>query len=130
MTPQTLQKTLLLARTAGELIKRAQEAAGQSQQKQAAINARIPATVDALTAGGRIYAEDKEAVSRGLQDHGTCLELLEKLAYHRNDSEVATLGHPMVDTAPAKKIRYCGAQVSDWDDTEGGQAFRRIMMGG
>jgi hypothetical protein len=125
------QKTLLFARVTGELLKRAQANEQQQLQKTAAVTAKIPAAVQALLDGERIYWEDKEAVAKACQSHEACLDLLTKLAFHRNTQEVSSLGHtaPGTETTQVKKAsRVCGAQVVDWDETEAGRAFRDKLL--
>ena len=129
--PQDIyQKTVLFARVTGELMKRAQ-AADEARQKQAeAIAKQIPITVEALRAGERIMESEKEAVAQGLSDPITALDLMAKLAYHKNSDELRPTGGPAPGTQVKKaSLHMCGAPVADWDATEGGQAFRRILMG-
>ena len=124
-----MQMALQLARINGELLKRAQEKEAQHQQKMAAVAARIPATVDALMAGERIFAEDKQAVSQGLTDPVVALDLMAKLAYHRNGDEVTALGKTVSAAAPTNRFRVCGAPVADYDELESGRKFRQALLG-
>jgi hypothetical protein len=129
MASQLMQNALRLARVTGELIKRAQLAKQAQEQQAASVASRVPATVEALLAGERIYPEQKEAVAKGLTNHGACLDMLAKLANHRNDSEVA-LGRTVQSQPAVKKASHvCGASVVDYDSTEAGRRFRDILLG-
>ena len=133
MSNENLQQQLLTSlRVSSELMKRAQAAEEKLQKLASAINSEIPATVDALVSGGRITADEKDSVSHGLQDPVTGLQLMRKLAFHRNDKEtVEPIGKPVGKGGQVKtaNARYLGEHVADWDETNGGRAFRDILMG-
>lgn len=56
----------------------------------------IPAAVEACVENERVEAHQKEALAEALTDHAQAIELLTKLAAHRNDAEQAPrLGTPV-----------------------------------
>lgn len=64
-------------------------------EKEAAYKGHIEGCVDALVEFGRIEPHEKEACLQALQDPAQCIQLLTKLAEHRNAEEMAHVGAPI-----------------------------------
>lgn len=60
--------------------------------KQAAADALIPAAVEALVSHERLKPAERAKAAEVLKDHAKCVELLTKLAGHRNATELSALG--------------------------------------
>lgn len=131
-TQAIAQKTLLQTQVNNELNKRLQS---QETEKQAAAEKRpalIKAAVDALIENERIYEDQREPVTAALADHNKALEMLEKLAVHRNAAEVEQIGQEVPGTGTTKTAgqRYVGEPVVDHDERESGRIFRERIMHG
>lgn len=71
-------------------------AAIKTQEEQAEkLAALIPAAVDACVEHERIEAHQKEALEKALHDPVRVMELVVKLAGHKNAAEMARLGTPV-----------------------------------
>lgn len=68
-----------------------QAAAAQAEQMQK-VAALIPGVVDDLVRFGRIESSERDDCARALADPVQTLELMRKLAVHRNAGEAAVLG--------------------------------------
>ncbi len=86
-----------------------EKAAAFYQQKQAtdaAVADRIPAVVKAMVDHQRIEPGQAEKLAQALADPAKALDILLKVAGHRNDAEVAAeqtrLGRPQGDAATVK----------------------------
>jgi len=128
-------KVLAQTRCSAELIKRAEERAQQDAAIKQAVDAAIPGAVQALLDNDRIEGHQKEAVAKGLEDHAACIELITKLAFHRNAQELSSIGTPGAEgsgggNGSVKQASYSGAPVTDWDRTEAGQKFSQILFSG
>jgi hypothetical protein len=66
----------------------------QVAAQKEAVAALIPAAVQSCIEHERIEPHQKEAFAKALTDHASAIELLTKLAAHRNTSETARLGTP------------------------------------
>lgn len=66
----------------------------QTEQQRAKVAELIPAAVDALVSGERIDEDQREKAAEALSDPVKVLEILTKVAVHRNASESA-LGQPV-----------------------------------
>lgn len=64
----------------------------QVTEKQAACDSMIPKVLDALVQNKRILPEQREKVGHMLKDPAQVLELMVKLAAHRNTEELERLG--------------------------------------
>ena len=81
-----------LTKAAAEL-----EAHAEQQQKVAEL---IPAAVEACVENERVEPHQKEALAEALTDHAKAVELLTKLAVHKNSAELAPrLGTPVSQKA-------------------------------
>jgi hypothetical protein len=78
----------------GALTKAAAVIDEQNAQKEK-IAALIPAAVKACVENERIEAHQKEALEKALHDPVRAMELVVKLASHRNGAEMARLGTPV-----------------------------------
>lgn len=123
------EKTLTFLRCTGELLKRSQVEKTAAAQQREAVQAKIPAVVDALVAGERIYGHQKEAVAKALTDHGAALDLLADLAKHRNASEIPAIGTPSAGQTKSAAVNT-GGRISNHDETEAGRRFRERLLGG
>ena len=93
-------------------------AAVMSEQnaQQEKIAALIPAAVKACVENERIEAHQKEALEKALHDPVRAIELVVKLASHRNGAEMARLGTPVgqktagYDPATSLTSGYVGAR--------------------
>lgn len=135
LPPNAGEKLLAYTRINNEVHKRMQ---GERQEKQAAEERRpalIKQAVDSLVTHGRIHEEQRDQVAAALQDHNTALEMLEKLAHHRNATEVEQIGHEVTGpggrTGQTKQANQgpVGSPVANYDERESGQRFRDRIMG-
>lgn len=92
--PTVEQKVVDLIGYTNQVVKQA-AAADQAREKQAAdCAALIPACVDALVKHERIDATEREKVAAALRNPTTAIQLLTKLAGHRNAEEQQRIGTP------------------------------------
>lgn len=103
-----------------ELTSKALEKAAAEQTVKEAVAAKvaslIPKAVDALVAGERIGADKREKAAAMLADPVQALELLIKVAGHRNRTEQAVLGQgvdPNTKTASAGGSKPAYNSVED-----------------
>ena len=90
----------------------------QNQEEQTEkLAALIPAAVDACVENERIEPHQKEALAEALHDPVRTMELVVKLASHRNATEMARLGTPVgaqktasFDPATSLTSGYVGAR--------------------
>lgn len=123
------QNIVKLAMVTDELLKRAQAA---QQTKQAGDNQAsqlIPALVDSLVKHERITPEMSEKVAKTLQTHTGALDVLSKVAEHRNAHELLAIGRPHKDTEK-KAGEHLSSASPDHDETPAGRAFRDRIMNG
>jgi hypothetical protein len=98
--PSVEQKVVDLIGYTNQVVKQA-AAADTAREKQAAdCAALIPACVDALIKHERIDASEREKVAAALRSPTTAIQLLTKLAGHRNTAE-QRLGTPHGETKTA-----------------------------
>lgn len=76
-------------------LEKAAEFQQQVSTKQKAAEALIPAAVEALVANERIQPTEKAKAAEVLKDPVQVLEILTKVASHRNPAELSTLGTPV-----------------------------------
>jgi hypothetical protein len=84
-------------------------------QKQAAAEtakavALVPSTLDLLIQHERIYPEERAKAAEMLKTHAGTIELLTKVAAHRNKDEAGSLGTPV---NPNGHTKTAGAQSYD-----------------
>lgn len=77
------------------------------KQQREKVAALIPAAVDALVAGERIEEDQREKAAAMLADPVQALEILTKVAVHRNTSE-RPLGQPVAHNGQVKAASYGG----------------------
>jgi hypothetical protein len=134
MNDNLAEKVLCQTRVTAEMLKRREAREKQASAEQTAVAGAIPDAVQALLDNDRIEGHQKEAVANGLTSHVACIELITKLACHRNAAEMATIGTPAggngATPASEKQASYAGAPVTSWDDTEAGQRFKDILFSG
>lgn len=132
LPPNAGEKVLTYVKLSNELQRRSH---GQQQEKQAAEAKRpdlIKKAVDALVAHERIREEQRGVVSQALGDHNSALEMLEKLAHHRNTTEVDPIGHEIPKgggTVKQANHGPVGSPVANYDERESGRRFRDRIMG-
>lgn len=73
-------------------LEKAASAEKQATEKQAQVAAIIPRVVDAMVQHERIFPAQREKLAEMLKDPAAALELMIKLAGHRNPEEAAKLG--------------------------------------
>lgn len=73
----------------------------QVRDKQAQVTKLIPQVVDVMVQFERCYPTQREKLAEMLKDPVKALELLIKVAGHRNADEIARLGQPLI--APTEK---------------------------
>jgi len=130
---KSAEKVLQLARVTSELMNRFQSREEKTAAEKTAVASLVPAAVGALVEHERIFPNQKEDVATKIaSSHAACIELITKLAAHRNASEVDQIGTQVGQEKAASDQAYpaVGAPISDHDDRPSGQAFRSILMGG
>lgn len=88
------QKVVDFVEASGTALAQAGEALEKQAAQQQACDELIPGVVDALASNGRIEPHEKEAAAAVLKDPVKALQLLTKVANHRNDAEQLQLGKP------------------------------------
>lgn len=90
------------------------------QEKQAAVEALIPRVCDAMIEHERITPDQREKLAAQLKDPARVLELMIKVAGHRNPKEMAVLGqgvaangHEKVASVNSPFTGQRGGQVKD-----------------
>ncbi len=104
-TPQKVVE--YIGYSSAALEKAAQELSQVDAQRQK-VAALIPKAVEACLAHERIEPSEKQALAAALTDPVKALELLTKLAGHRNPAEQAALGAP---TATVKAAGHTGRRA-------------------
>lgn len=88
------QRVVEMVSHTNQVIKQASAVMTQAEKQAAAVAAAIPKCIKALVDNERINAADAEKFASALKDPVNAIELLRKLAGHRNASE-NTLGTPV-----------------------------------
>jgi len=133
MTGNLAEKVLCQTRVTAEILSRKETREKQASADKEAVDAAIPAAVQALLDNDRIEGHQKEAVAGGLASHLACIELIEKLACHRNATELMSIGTPgggNGSDGAVKQASYTGAPVTNWDETPAGQKFKDVLYSG
>jgi len=99
--PTTQEKVVDLIQRTSEVVKIASATITDQEKTAAAVGKLIPGVVKALVDNERIDASQAEKVAKALVDPINALKLLEKLAAHRNASELQHLGTAVTKTAAA-----------------------------
>jgi hypothetical protein len=86
----------------GQAIEVADQTFQAHATKQAACEALIPKVCDALIEHKRIQPEQREKLAERLNDPEAALDLMIKLAGHRNADELAHLGQPVAGNGQTK----------------------------
>lgn len=84
----------------GAMIEKTSAMLEEKKAQDNKIAALVPQAVESLLANERIEPGQKEAAALALQDPVRALEILIKVAYHRNQTEKAKIGSPV---APRQK---------------------------
>lgn len=100
-------------------------AAQEAQQQKAA--GLIPAAVDALVSGERIDEDQREKAAAALADPVKCLEILTKVAVHRNASERA-LGQPVPGDGQTKTASAGDGQYDSLRDPHVGARTTQVKQ--
>lgn len=103
----------------------AEKAAWEAQQQKVA--ALIPAAVDALVSGERIEEDQRQKAAEALRDPVKALEILTKVAVHRNASERA-LGQPVAGDGKTKAASAGGGQYNSLTDPHVGGRTTRVKQ--
>jgi hypothetical protein len=100
-------------------------AAREAQQTKVA--ELIPTAVDALVSGERIDEEQREKAAEALADPVRCLEILTKVAVHRNASERA-LGQPVAGDGQTKTAGAGNGQYDSLQDPHVGARTTKVKQ--
>ncbi len=117
--PTNDQQLIDYITTTSAALEKAAEADQRQEQQNTAIAAAIPKVVQAMVANNRIEPGQAEKLARVLLDPVQALELLEKVAAHRNQDEIADeqlrLGAPVGGGGAEKTAgaRYIGQRSPD-----------------
>lgn len=84
----------------------------KNQEKQAAIKALIPQVVDTMVKNERIFPNQREKLAETLQDPVKVMELLIKVAGHRNNDELARLGQGIGNNGQVKTAAAANSLTS------------------
>jgi len=124
----SLDKVLELAGLSSELLSRYQTHMEKQAAEQAAVDAATPGAVSALAQNERIFDNQKDDIATKIAaSHAACIELITKLAAHRNASELEAIGTQV--KSAGEDVRSVGAPVSDFDERPSGQKYRNMLMG-
>ena len=85
----------------------------EKKTQQAKIAALIPGVVEQLVQHGRIGEHQKTAAVSALSDHEKTLQILQRLASHRNEKEAAAMGQPVAETYGKSTSYAIGATPTD-----------------
>lgn len=94
-TLTTEQKIVEMVTQTNHVVKTAAAVVTEAEKTAEAVKARIPACVKALVDNERIDAADAEKFAAALRDPVKAIELLCKVAGHRNTGEAQRLGTPV-----------------------------------
>lgn len=123
-------KVLKLAMVTGELLRRAQSSRNEKVANQSRVQQLIPQAVSALVKHARIEEHQAKEVTAALNDHAVAIELLTKVAKHRNAEEQIAIGKPQAEktaAAIAESKRALGQRPANWDETPEGRKFRERL---
>jgi len=101
--------------------------------ERARVAALAPRAASELVRYGRIEGSEKEACERAGHSHEQCLQLLIKLAAHRNSAEEAALGQPVDHNGQAANGQV--KKASDYSNyvgrrsSEQPESWRRLAQG-
>lgn len=124
------QQLLQFIGVTSELMNRYKGTLEKSASQKQAIEEKVPALLQIMVDNERIAAHQKEAIAKAVQDPVQCLEVMAALAKHRNSSELQPVGTAVGQAKAASvKKRPIGGVVTNWDETEAGQEFRRALYG-
>jgi hypothetical protein len=90
--PTFEEKVIDAFQLAGAALVKYEKMAEEKKAEDEKVAAAIPTVVEALLRFNRIDATDKEACARALANPVEVLNLMKKLAAHRNATEIASLG--------------------------------------
>jgi hypothetical protein len=108
------------------LEKAAQDMAAREAQKTK-VAELIPAAVDALVSGERIDEDQREKAAAALADPVKVLEILTKVAVHRNASERA-LGQPVAGDGQTKQASAGHGQYDSLQDPNVGARTTKVKQ--
>lgn len=99
MTKTLPQKMVQYVEETAPLLKKAAEAEQIKQATDQAVAELIPGVVETLIQHKRIDPLQKAAAEQALQDPVKALQILQKVAAHRNQAEVPAMGQPTPSSA-------------------------------
>ena len=106
-------------------LEKAAAAETKANEKQAQVDALIPSVVDVMVQCERILPTQREKLAEMLKDPVQVLELMKKVAGHRNQEELAKLGTGMPQQKTAGAVaRPYDPQNSLTDPYVGGRTNR------
>jgi hypothetical protein len=105
-TKTTAEKMIDLIGFSSAAMEKAAGVMATKEAQEAKVAALIPAAVEALVQNERILPHQKEAAAEALKDPVRALELITKLAGHRNTAEVNQLGTPVSRDGQQKQASH------------------------
>jgi hypothetical protein len=124
------QQMLQFIGVTSEIMKRYKNTVEKQAAQKQAVAEKIPALLNIMVENDRIAEHQKDAIAKAAQDPVKCIEVMAALAKHRNSSEMQPVGTAVGQAKAANvKKRAIGGVVTNWDDTEAGQEFRRALYG-
>lgn len=107
--PEKVVESIRISDTALQKAAAAEKAA---RTKQAEVNALIPKVVDTMIQHERITPQQREKLAEMLRDPAKTLELMMKVAGHRNADEIAKLGSGVTGDG---QVKTASAQGQGYD---------------
>jgi len=124
------QQLLQFVSISNELMKRYKNTLEKQAAQKQAIEEKIPALLKIMVDNERIAEHQTDAIAKAAQDPVQCLEVIAALAKHRSSSELQPIGTAVGQAKAAnERTRPIGGVVTNWDETEAGQEFRRALYG-
>jgi hypothetical protein len=124
------QQMLQFIGVTSEIMKRYKNTVEKQAAQKQAVAEKIPALLNIMVENDRIAEHQKDAIAKAAQDPVQCIEVMAALAKHRNSSEMQPVGTAVGQAKAANvKKRAIGGVVTNWDETEAGQEFRRALYG-
>lgn len=108
-------------------MQKAAAALSSQQEKQAQVGQLIPQVVETMVQFERIQPSQREKLAEALRDPAQVLQLLIKVAGHRNADEIARLGHG-VNASGEKTASENGQQQSNYNSLTNPYVGQRTPM--
>ena len=92
VTPTSAAKLVEFLAVSDAAMQKAAAAEREAEKMANAVDAVLPQVIDVLVQFGRINHSEREKTAKALKNHATALELLARVAGHRNAEEMSKLG--------------------------------------